>query len=315
MRVAVTGAAGYLGSRLVRALADRPGVEAVLAVDLRPLPFAHPRVLFRAHDVAQPLGDLLRGFRPTAVVPLAFLLRPGRDRARARRVDVEGLLHTLRACGEAGVRRVLYLSSTTVYGAHPDNPVPIPEEAPLRPNRGFVYAEHKVEAEALLARYAREHPSAAVTVLRAPPVLGPGTRNFITAALFRPVMVGVRGADPPLQFLHLEDCLSACLRLLEEPVGGTFNLASEGTLRWSEVARLAGRPLLRLPYPLLAGLVQATWRLRLQADSPAAGLAFIRWPWVADTARIREAVGFRPAFTSRQAVEAALGKANGYGIR
>jgi len=306
VRVAITGGAGYLGSHLVRALLGLPEVEAVLALDLRPPPLSHPRLDFRALDVTQPFDDLLREFRPTAVVPLAFFLRPVRDRALARRVDLDGLDNTLSACASAGVRQVLYLSSTTVYGAHPDNPIPLPEDAPLRPNRGFLYAEHKVEAEARLRRYAEAHPSACITVLRAPPVLAPGTRNFITSALFRPVMVGIRGADPPLQFLHLEDLLTACLRLLREPVPGTFNVASEGTVRWSEMAHLARRPLLRLPYPLLAGLVQATWSLRLQSDAPAVGLAFIRWPWVADTSRLREAVGLRPAFTSRQAVEAVL---------
>lgn len=305
-RLLVTGAAGYIGSRVVRALAQAPWVEEVVALDLRPLPFSHPKVRAYRRDATGPLDDLFRAHRPQAVLPLAFLLRPLRDREAARRVDLGSLQRALEASAATGVRQVLYLGSSTVYGAHPDNPVPLTEEAPLRPNPGFAYAEDKVAAEALLRDFRRDNPGVGVVVLRACVVMGPRARNFITSALSKPVLPAFRGHDPPMQFVHEDDIVALLLHCLREGVEGTYNVAGRGTVPWSALARLAGRPLVPLPAPLLYGLTEATWRLRLQGDSPAVGLEFIRWPWVVDTTRLEREAGFVPRHTSEGALRSFL---------
>lgn len=317
----MTGAAGYIGRHLVAALARQPWVETVLAVDRRRMAFPDPpsRVVPLHLDLtATPPTALEAVFRSSgtqAVVPLAFLLRPGRDRGLARRINVGALETTLRACGGAGVHYVLYLSSATVYGAHPDNPIPLTEDAPLRPNRGFVYGEDKTAAEGVLRRWGEEHPEARVTVLRGCPVLGPGADNFVARALRKPLLPACIGHNPPLQFLHIDDQIAVLLRLLREPIPGVYNLAGRETVRWREVARLARRPVVPLPPALLEGIVEGTWRLRLQGDSPAVGLAFIRWPFVVSTARLEEATGWRPTYTARQALTAFLGQGvHGHGV-
>ncbi|MDW8120140.1 MAG: NAD-dependent epimerase/dehydratase family protein [Chloroflexota bacterium] len=312
-RIAVTGAAGYIGRHLVAALAQQAWVETILAVDVRPVPLMPPKVVPLQHDVAHALPwvfeGALRSFGIQAIVPLAFQLRPGRNRQAVRQVNVGGLESTLKACAAAGVHQVLYLSSSTVYGAHPDNPIPLTEDAPLRPNAGFQYAEDKVEAEKLLVRWGQENPHTTVTILRGCPVMGPGADNFVARALSKPLLPACVGHDPPLQFLHMDDQVSILLRMLKEPVSGTFNLAGEGTLLWSALARLAGRPLIRLPCLALEALTEGSWRLRLQRDSSAVGLAFIRWPFVVSTHRLTQATGWKPRYTVQQAVEAFLQKA------
>ncbi|GBD10400.1 UDP-glucose 4-epimerase [bacterium HR23] len=311
-RIAVTGAGGYIGRHLVSALVRQEWVETVLAVDVRPLPPMPPKVIPLQHDVAEaplwPLEGALRSFGIQAIVPLAFVMRPGRDRSAVRRINVGGLEATLQACAQAGVWHVLYLSSSTVYGAHPDNPFPLTEEAPLRPNPGFQYAEDKVSAEGVLARWIQEHPHARTTVLRGCPVMGPGADNFVARALTKPILPAYLGHDPPMQFLHMEDQVSILLHLLQEPITGTFNLAGEGTVPWSALARMAGRPLVRLPAVLLEAVTEATWRLRLQSNSPRVGLAFIRWSFVVSTRRLEQATGWRPRYTAQQALASFLGK-------
>ena len=131
-RVALTGAAGYIGSRLLHRLERETAIEHILAIDVRPLSgHSSPRVEYRRHDVTVPMTDLLAEHRIDAVVHLAFVLRPDRDRAAIRRVNVGGALSLLEACAQAGVRHLVHLSSTTVYGAHPDNREMLPEDAPL----------------------------------------------------------------------------------------------------------------------------------------------------------------------------------------
>jgi UDP-glucose 4-epimerase len=302
--VLITGAAGYLGSRLLERLAADRRVERLFALDLRPLAVVLPKVAAATRDVAWPLTDLFLSWRPQAVVHLAYLMRPGRDREKARQVNVEGTGRVLEACAAAGVRHVVYLSSTTVYGAHPDNPPALTEDDPPRPVKGFYYSEDKAAAEGLLRDFARHHPEVCVTLVRGCVVMGPGAANFITEALSKPLLVGVRGHDPPLQFLHQEDLLDLLLSLLERPVPGVFNAAGEGTVRWSEAVRLFGRRLLWLPAPLLYPLVEVAWRLHLQSDSPACGLDMVRWPWVVSTQKLQRETGFRPRYSSWDALQA-----------
>src|SRR3954451_23212031 len=79
------------------------------------------------------------------------------------------------ADAEAGhVRSLVHVSSAAVYGAWPDNPVPIPEDAPLRPNVSFPYARAHAEAERLVAEWRGEDPPTAGGALRPPPLVGGG---------------------------------------------------------------------------------------------------------------------------------------------
>jgi len=58
----------------------------------------------------------------------------------------------LNAASAAGVRHLVVLSTATVYGAWPNNPVPITEDAPLRPVPDFAYAVGHAEVEQLVVR-------------------------------------------------------------------------------------------------------------------------------------------------------------------
>ncbi len=70
--------------------------------------------------------------RPDALVHLAFILNPMHDEAAMYEIDVGGTHNVLEAAADAGVGQVLVTSSSTAYGAFPDNPVPLTEEHPVR---------------------------------------------------------------------------------------------------------------------------------------------------------------------------------------
>ena len=80
--------------------------------------------------------------------------------------DVEVARRVLDAAGDAGVGHVVVLSSATVYGAWSNNPVPLTEDAPLRPNPGFTFAVERAEIERLTAEWRDAHPGSTATVLR-----------------------------------------------------------------------------------------------------------------------------------------------------
>ncbi|MCY4625106.1 MAG: NAD-dependent epimerase/dehydratase family protein [Chloroflexi bacterium] len=304
LRVAVTGAAGSVGAMLVERLAASDDVDGVVAFDNRPLTIEHPKVARFHMDIRQPYADILREYGVDALVHLAFLLRPGRNREFVRRVNVGGTAQTLRACKEAGVRQILYFSSTTVYGPHRDDPLPYTEESPVRPVRGFQYAEDKAATELMLDAFMADNPDTCVTVLRGCVIMGPRSDNFIAQAFRKPFLVSIAGADPQMQFMHEDDAQEALELCLFEHVPGVYNITGQGTAAFSEVAQVAGRRSIAVPAPLLTFLTQASWALQIQSDSQASGLTMMRFPWFASNEKFTRETGFRPRYTSREALEA-----------
>ena len=301
-RIAITGASGYVGQRLVDRLRREASVEYILAMDLSPMPSAG-KVLSVVRDVSQPLGGLLADHRIQRVVHLAFVLKPGRNRDAIRRVNVGGLESVLEACTQAGADHLVYLSSTTIYGAHPDNPPLLTEESPLRPNRGFQYAEDKANSEEILNTFARRNPGFGVCTLRGCVVMGPRADNFITQTFKRHTLMALKGHDPPMQFMHEDDLVNVLAGSTLEGTTGTYNVGGDGAVRWTELLDLSRRKYLTLPPALLYPLTDITWRLRLQSESTAVGLDMIRYPWVAGTEKIRRELGVTFEYSSRQAVE------------
>lgn len=308
-RIAVTGASGYIGTVLIRRLAERDDVSGVLAIDVRePRQDLGTKVSFVRQDVSEPFPGLFAENEVDTVVHLAYVLRQGRDREANRRVNVGGTRNTIEACREGGVRRIVYLSSTSVYGAHSDNPEVLTEDMPARPISGFQYSEDKLESERMLHEYASELDRVSVCVLRCCPIMGPNADNFIAGAFDKPFLVAISGANPPMQLIH-EDDAARCMELaVLGNAEGLFNVGSAGAIRWDEMAAARGRRVVSLPSWLLSTATQITWTLRLQSDSPAVGLNMIRYPWFASTDKIEREMGFRARYSSREAWDAYLQK-------
>ncbi len=304
-RIAVTGAAGYVATRLIKALTRCANIDNFMAIDLhKPESAGIADIDYRRQDVGEPFSKLFVGCDIETVVHLAYDMNPGHDRRAVRKINVGGTENLLEACAAGDVKHILYLSTTSIYGAHADNPEALTEESSPRPLSGFQYSEGKAESEALLERYAIDHPECAVTILRACPVLGPNADNFVAAAFSKPFLVGVIGADPQMQFLHEDDLIDHMLVCLRQRPRGAYNLAGRGTVRWSEMAAIFGRRMVKMPAPILYGLASLGWKLRLQSDSPAAGIDFIRYRWVVDTKKIETELEMTPKYTSHQAWEA-----------
>jgi nucleoside-diphosphate-sugar epimerase len=211
--------------------------------------------------------------------------------------DLEGTRRALLYADDAAT--VVYLSSAVVYGAWPDNPVPITEEAPLRPNPAIDDAARHAEAERLVADWADDHPGATVAILRPATVLGPGVDSWLA----RTPRFRADGADPARQFVHIDDVVSAIEVATERSLDGVFNVAADGSIPGEVVRGLsAGR--LSLPVPALAARMLTRWAsaLGLSNVSPDV-LPLIDYPWVVANDRLR-AAGWEPQYSNEEAVVA-----------
>ncbi len=309
MRYLITGGAGYIGSRLVERLAGRPeavaeGVE-ILIGDVRPPRVFRPRVSYREMDVrdAGPVRDAIDSWRPDVVVHLAFVLNPIHDEALMYSIDVEGTRNVLDACSAADVGQVLVTSSSTAYGAFPDNPVPLTEEHPVRGVAEFEYARDKTEADRLCQLWAARHPERVMTIVRPCIVFGPSVDNYLLRLWTeQPFQADFGLEDPGIQFVHEDDVVEALALLLAGRFPGAFNVAGDGVMGVAECAELIGLPRRRMPAAVMRRFASAMWRLRL-SEAPPGSLAFAMYPWIVSNEKLKRETGWKPRFSSRETFE------------
>jgi len=305
--VAVTGASGYIGTRLLQELEDQEEPHKLVAIDTRPLPFPVLNVAAYRRDVTETIADVLLHHRATTLVHLAFVARRGRNRREVdaiRQANLDALAAVLDSCVRASLSHFIYLSSHTVYGAHPDNPIPLTDKASPRPLPDFPYGYDKYLSELTIQKFAEQHTEVKVTILRACIVLGPSGASSMTSGLFRPWLLGVLAYNPPLQFLHEDDLSRVLAIIIRRKLPGVFNVAGEGVVYYDEMAEIIKSRLIILPAFLAYPLAQLTWSLRLQGDSTAAGLDLVRYPMVLSTGKLTQATGYRFWHTSLETLTA-----------
>ena len=273
-QVFVTGGAGFIGRHLVRALLARGATCVIIDRDRRGSKslgdlVTADRVVVQPGDLRfVDLSSALRGC--TAVVHLAAHadVRSGEDHPRD--VFEDNVLATARlldAMGTAGVTRLGFASTSTVYGEA--TVLPTPEDyAPLRPIS--IYGSSKLAAEGLIHGYAAKHGLSAV-VWRLANVVGPGgTRgvvpDFIRRLRANPKELEILGRKPGTRksYVHVDDVVDAMVRTWPKARRGVeaFNIGSEDAITVKEVADLVCRAL-ELPkvrYRWTGGANGGGWR-------------------------------------------------------
>ena len=304
MKVVITGVSGYIGSTICL-MAN--GWE-IVGIDIKePSEDVARKIDFVKMDVRDKgIKKVIDG--ADVVIHLAFVLNPPDDRAVARSINIGGTENVLDACAKAGVKQVIVLTSATAYGAHPDNPIPIPEDFPIRGdlNRGFWYSEDKAVQDRLTQKFAKENPNIKVCIVRPVIVFGERVENYIAEGFFKPPMVSILTRNIPFQFIHELDTARAIVLMVEKEVDGPFNLAGRGIVTLKDAAKIMKKPAVKIPEPLQIPLVNLMRKLGLvDRRVPNAILDFFRYPWVVDTTRAFEVLGFEPEFTSEGAFEIA----------
>lgn len=298
--VVITGAAGGLGRRVLPLVLGDPDVARVVVLDRTPIRTNGSGVVAHQVDLARSdLEPLLAG--ADSVVHLAFTLGEGRRRSeQAARLNLEGTKRLLAAASASGVRHVVAVSSATVYGAWPNNPVPLTEDAPLRPNPDVPYAVQKSYVEHLVADWALADPRRTAAVLRPVTALAEEGETWVAWALAEAASIRVGEDEPPAQFVHLDDLASAVDLARRAHLDGPYNVAPDGWIAGDTVRALTGAgPRLRLPPKVANRLEQLRWRFR-RGKSSVGLLAFATYPWVVANDRLR-AAGWAPRRTNEQA--------------
>lgn len=292
--IAVTGASGAVGSRVVERLSTGSAVDRIVALDWA-APVAATADLVETHRLdllTDPLEPVLQGCDT-----IIHLAEDGGRRADAE-VATRLLDRVLAAAEAVGCRHLVLLSSALVYGAHPDNPVPLTEDHPIRPIGELAHAVIKADLERRAERWA-DATGSAVAVLRPTATLSEGDSSWIGAALRAAAAVRPEQVDPPVQFLHHDDLADALVLAAARRLVSAYNVAPDGWIGAELFRSLRGEADVRLPLKL------SYWRLRaakaLADRALLEGLEpYVRWPWVVSNDKLRSA-GWSPKYTNEEA--------------
>jgi len=303
-RVLITGISRFWGSELAQRLESDPLVEQIVGLDVREPAHDLARTDFIRADLRHSLvGKLIRALGIDTVVHTNLIVDPRRTSARvAHETNVIGSMNLLAACSGADspVRKLLVKSSTAIYGSEPDDPSVWTEEMTRGTPPRDAFSRDIVEVESYVRDFALRQPAATVTVLRFSNVLGPALQTPFQAYFRLPVVPGVLGFDPRLQFLHEDDAVEALYRATVEDHPGAFNVAGPGAVILSQAARILGRPCLPVIPPVGGSLATMALRRLGLLDWPPHLLRLIQFGRVVDIGRLRASFGWEPARTSRQ---------------
>lgn len=293
--VAVTGAAGLLGSELIQAMEDDRRYHKILAIDIRKPAYGLAKTQFHRIDLTLPTADtavasVLSREGADTVVHLAFLSEFTQRTEMVHELESVGTMHVLNACAECGIPRFVIWSLTACYGAQATNPNFIVEETPLVRGPDVPFAE-RVDADRQAGQFKLEHPDTTVTVLRTAPVVGPRIQNYATGYLKRRFVPTLAGFDPLVQLLHEEDAVEAFKLAVDLAPDGVFNIVSRGLLPLHTVLAVMGRVPIPLPHLAAYPAFRFLWATQL-GQAPPEALDFLRFLCVADGHKAASRMGW-----------------------
>ncbi len=304
--VLVTGVSRYLGGRLAALLQAERSLEKVIGVDVVPPRSDLGRVEFVRADIRNPIiAKVIAAAQVDTVVHLNVIATPfgAGGRTAMKEINVIGTMQLLAACQKAPtVRKLVVKSTTAVSGSSRRDPALFTEDMEPKSLPRSGYAKDAFEVEGYVRGFGRRRPDVAVTLLRFTNFIGPRIDTPLTRYFSLPVVPRVFGFDPRVQFCHEDDGIEVLRRATLEDHPGTYNVGGLGVLLLSQAIRRAGRPAVQVPSPavsIVGGLIR---RAGLVDVSPEQ-LQFLQFGRGVDTARLRNAFGYVPGYTTLEAFD------------
>ena len=293
-KVLITGIAGGQGRLIATRLAT---AHPVSGVDRERWPGHPPDVALHLLDIRKrKFEDVIRLEQPDAIVHHGFVRHFLGSPKLRHEVNVLGTRRLLEYVATYEVKRLVVLSSGYVYGALPENPTFLDEDAPLNVSRNYPEIRDLAEVDHLVTAFLLQHPEVVTTILRPVNVLGRSVHSAIGRYLRQRVVPTIAGFDPMMQFIHEDDVAAAVVCALERGTHGIFNVTGPGAVPLSVALHEVGTIRLPLLESVARFLIAQLFRLGLY-HTPADAIDFLKYVCMLDGRRFREVTGFVPRHT------------------
>src|SRR5690606_13258975 len=123
-------------------------------------------------------------------------------------------------------------------------------------------------------------------IFRIGTILGENVSNQITALFEKPVVLGIRGSESPFVFIWDQDVVDCLIQAISNEATGIFNVAGDGAVTITELSRLLGKKMLRLPASVVKNGLFVLKRLRLTQYGEEQ-INFLRYRPVLDNTRLK----------------------------
>ncbi len=306
MKILITGAAGDIGSRLVKIFNKRTDVD-LFTTALEPLNNesngTHGIFDVRNDDFFQWVEEI----KPEVIIHLASIIQLPESMTTedAHDIDVKATVRLLELSVKIGVKKFVVTSSGAAYGYWKDNADWLTEDMPVRGNDDYFYSSHKRQVEEVMARYRQQHPELKQVVLRPGTVLGPNFQNPITNMFSKNIISGIAGSDSPFVIIWVDDLVEYLIESALTDVEGVYNVAGDGTLSLKNIAKRLNKFYLPIPPNFLRFMLSILKPLGLSQYGPEQ-VKFIEFRPVLANAKIKAAFKHQPGKSTEQAFEAFL---------
>ena len=297
--VAITGINSYFAQTVIPKLVADETVDRIIGIDVTPQRKSFPKLEHVQVDIRSPrLAEIFKGVH--TVYHMAFIVAELRDKKEAWDININGSKNVFEACVKNDVKKVIYTSSATAYGAHPDNFLSLTEDKPLRGNKDSYYSYGKVQVENFVTDYFREHSGVKLVVLRVGLGVGPNINNMFSDFWSRKIYGFMLGRHPHLQLIHEKDLGEALYLAFKKNLQGIYNVAANDSIpvRWA--FKQAGVRLVDLPSPVMKVLANVAFNLHLEKVSQG-WVSLSEYSIHMNTDKFRKATGWEPSYSSEAA--------------
>jgi UDP-glucose 4-epimerase len=262
-----------------RSVADVPKLKGLTALNMK-YSRGHFENLFRSHsfDVVYHLGRISHSSNEQNVL--------------AKRIDlsVMGTNRILDLCERSHIKKVIILSTFHVYGAEPDNPIFIQEDAPLRASIRHPELRDVIEMDQICTNWMwKNQNNISTVVLRPCNIIGTQIQNSMTKFLAGPLSLRPLDYNPFFQFIHEFDMANILYKSLDVLPTGTYNVAGDDFISLREALKIIGTH--GIPFPMMvAGGLNEVLKV-IKKDIPDYLLDYLKFSCLISNAKLKKQLG------------------------
>lgn len=302
--VAITGVNSYFASTLLPKLQADPDIETIKGIDVTPWKGGYSKVRFFREDIrSDEIENILKGV--DTVYHLAFIVGEIQDKAETFNINIEGSKNVFKACVKNKVRKVIYTSSNTVYGAYKEIPLNVTEDHPMHKNEESYYNKSKVEVETFATEFFESHPDIIFTILRAALLFGPNIKNMFAEFYNLKVTAMPVGTVSHIHYIH-EDDLGKALHMADvKDIPGVYNVGADDAISSVWSFKEAGVRIIPIPLLLLKPVANLAFKLRILPAS--SGWVILASNTIfSSNQKFKDATGWKPKYSSAETFKSFL---------